>query len=54
MEREAAVTPETLLALLLRPEMLETGSVTGIVRPIRGARRGKRTVDGETRYPSWR
>ena len=33
MEREAPVTTETLLALLLRPEMLETGSVTGIVPP---------------------
>ena len=35
MERDAPVTPETLLALLLRPEAdkLETGSVKGIVPP---------------------
>ena len=32
-EREAPVTTETLLALLLRPEMLETASVKGIVPP---------------------
>ena len=36
---EAPVTPETLLALLLRPETLETGSVKGIVPPIRGEKR---------------
>ena len=34
MERDAPVIPETLLALLLRPEMLETGSVKGIVPPL--------------------
>ena len=28
------MTTDTLLALLLRPEMLETGSVTGIVPPV--------------------
>ena len=33
MERDAPVTPETLLALLLRPETLDTGSVKGIVPP---------------------
>ena len=33
IEREAPVTTETLLALLLRPLMLETGSVKGIVPP---------------------
>lgn len=32
-EREAPVAAETLLALLLRPLMLETGSVEGIVPP---------------------
>jgi hypothetical protein len=32
-EREAPVAAETLLALLLRPLMLETGSVKGIVPP---------------------
>ena len=31
MEREAPVAAETLLARLLRPLMLETGSVKGIV-----------------------
>lgn len=36
MEREAPVTPETLLALLFRPEMLETASVKGIVPPFGG------------------
>jgi len=30
---EAPVTPETLLALLFRPETLETASVKGIVPP---------------------
>ena len=34
MEREAPVTTETLLALLLRPETLDTGSVQGIVPPL--------------------
>lgn len=33
MEREAPVAAETLLARLLRPLMLETGSVKGIVPP---------------------
>lgn len=33
-ERDAPVAPETLLALLLRPLTLETGSVKGIVPPI--------------------
>lgn len=33
MERDAPVAPETLLALLLRPLTLETGSVKGIVPP---------------------
>jgi hypothetical protein len=32
-DREAPVAAETLLALLLRPLMLETGSVKGIVPP---------------------
>ena len=36
MEREAPVTTDTLLALLLRPEMLDTASVKGIVPPFRG------------------
>lgn len=35
-ECEAPVTPETLLALLLRPETLETGSVKGMLPPMRG------------------
>jgi hypothetical protein len=35
-EREAPVTTETLLALLLRPETLDTGSVKGIVPPLGG------------------
>jgi hypothetical protein len=34
-EREAPVAAETLLALLLRPLMLETGSVKGIVPPFK-------------------
>lgn len=34
-ERDAPVAAETLLALLLRPLMLETGSVKGIVPPFR-------------------
>ena len=33
MDREAPVAAETLLARLLRPLMLETGSVKGIVPP---------------------
>ena len=33
IEREAPVAAETLLARLLRPLMLETGSVKGIVPP---------------------
>lgn len=36
MEREAPVMPETLLALLLRPETTETVSVKGIVPPCLG------------------
>lgn len=32
-DREAPVIAETLLALLLRPLMLDTGSVKGIVPP---------------------
>ena len=35
-ERDAPVTTETLLALLLRPETLDTGSVKGIVPPFDG------------------
>ena len=31
MERDAPVTAEILLALLLRPEAIDTGSVKGIV-----------------------
>lgn len=37
-EREAPVAAETLLALLLRPLMLETGSVKGIVPPLEAGR----------------
>lgn len=33
IECEAPVMPDTLLALLLRPLMLDTGSVKGIVPP---------------------
>lgn len=33
IEREAPVAADTLLARLLRPETLETGSVKGIVPP---------------------
>ena len=33
---DAPVTPDTLLALLLRPETLETGSVKGMLRSDRG------------------
>lgn len=36
MERDAPVTTDTLLALLLRPETLDTGSVKGIVPPFGG------------------
>ena len=34
-ECEAPVMPETLLARLLRPLMLDTGSVKGIVPPVK-------------------
>ena len=51
MEREAPVTTETLLALLLRPEMLETGSVTGIVPPARGVL-SQASVRPRFAYPS--
>ena len=37
---EAPVTPETLLALLFRPEMLETLSVKGIVPPLKQVSEG--------------
>ena len=49
-EREAPVTADTLLALLLRPEMFETGSVKGIVPPFEACqvKRVKRPRSG---YP---
>lgn len=51
-EREAAVTPETLLALLFRPEMLETGSVTGMMPPIREEELANERLSKRLGYPS--
>ncbi len=40
-EREAPVMPETLLALLLRPETLETLSAKGILLPGKRVKRSE-------------
>ena len=50
-EREAPVTAETLLDLLLRPETLDTASVKGIVPPLES--NGSKRVTGPRRgYPT--
>jgi hypothetical protein len=38
MEREAPVMPDTLLALLLRPETTEMSSVTGIMPLVKASK----------------